>query len=58
MPALWTPDGRGAGDPAGLVDDAWSRHAELSAHLSACAPRMEALAMRNFEVLDKLLALP
>ncbi len=54
---LWNPGG-GAADPAALVDEAWARHAELSGRLAAASERMAALALRNFDVLDRLIAAP
>ncbi len=52
---LWTPDGRGAGEPVAVIDEAWSRHAELRELLLAGASRMETLAGRNFDAIDRLL---
>ncbi len=37
------------------IDAAWSRRAELAAHLAALRPEVERLAERNFDVLDELL---
>jgi len=36
------------------IDAAWSRPAELAAHLPTPAAEVAALAERNFEVLDEL----
>ncbi len=55
---LWEP-GRAAPAPEetdALVDDVMARHAELSAHLAARIPSLQALAERNFEVLAELLS--
>jgi polysaccharide pyruvyl transferase WcaK-like protein len=39
---------------ASRIDEAWSRRAELAAHLRAIAADVAALAERNFDVLDEL----
>jgi polysaccharide pyruvyl transferase CsaB len=39
-----------------LVDAFWQRRDELSAHLRGAGERLRQLALRNFEVLDELLA--
>ncbi len=56
LPPLFVP---GASMPPSAeierrIDAAWSRRAELAAHLLAVAPRVERLAERNFDVLDEL----
>ncbi len=55
LPALWTPGSKATSSHGGaLVDDVWSRHDELSAHLVQAAAEQRALAERNFEVLQTL----
>jgi polysaccharide pyruvyl transferase CsaB len=39
---------------AARVDDAWERREELAAHLRSVRPEIEALAERNFDVLNEL----
>ena len=52
---LWTPGTRAnATEIDRLVDEAWSRHGELAAHLEGVSREQRALAARNFEVLDGL----
>jgi polysaccharide pyruvyl transferase CsaB len=52
---LWTPGNRAvAGRPEALVDEIWSRHAELAAHLARASGRQRTLAERNFAVLAEL----
>jgi polysaccharide pyruvyl transferase CsaB len=41
-----------AAEIARRLDDAWARRAELAAHLSGVRAELEALAERNFDVLD------
>jgi polysaccharide pyruvyl transferase CsaB len=57
LPPLFTPGQKPppAAEIERTIDDAWMRRDELAAHLRAQAPRIEALAARNFDVLDDLL---
>jgi hypothetical protein len=43
------------GEIAQRLDDAWSRRAELAAHLVSMRPEIERLAERNFDVLDDVI---
>jgi len=55
LPSLWTPGERVVqAKIEAVVDDAWARRDELSAHLRTQALRARALAERNFEVLATL----
>jgi polysaccharide pyruvyl transferase CsaB len=44
----------GGAEIARRVDDAWSRRAELAAHVQSVRPEIERLAERNFDVLHEL----
>jgi polysaccharide pyruvyl transferase CsaB len=57
LPPLFTPGAKPppAADLERAIDAAWERRDELAAHLRANMPRIEALAARNFDVLDELL---
>lgn len=57
LASLWTPGTRGDNTRIdALVDDAWARRDELAANLRGAAEQQRALARRNFEVLDELVA--
>jgi polysaccharide pyruvyl transferase CsaB len=53
---LWSPSARDLGGPAieRAVDRAWTRHAELSAHLSGRYGALRALAEANFTALARV----
>jgi polysaccharide pyruvyl transferase CsaB len=51
VPGQPTP---GAAEIARRVDEAWSRRAELAAHVQSVRPEIERLAERNFDVLHEL----
>ena len=59
LDALWTPGARVvAGRPEALVDEIWSRRAELATHLALANVEQRALAERNFDVLAELVRSP
>ncbi len=53
---LWSAPslGRAAAHADSLIDEAWSRHDELAAHLRDAYPAQRALAEKNFEVLAEV----
>lgn len=55
LPPLFIPgDKAPVKDVIARVDDAWQRRDELAAHLRSVAAETEALAQRNFDVLDEV----
>jgi polysaccharide pyruvyl transferase WcaK-like protein len=58
LPALFTLDPAGPKPDAkqidALVDRLWTEHDAVADHLTGAAGRLRALAMRNFEVLDRV----
>ena len=60
LPPLWEPNKRGSGTDAGqtraLVDRLWDERESLHLHLASQVEKMRALAQRNFDVVDELLA--
>jgi len=58
LPPLFTLDPPGPKPEAGqidlLVDQLWSQREPVSQHLAGAAERLRALALRNFEVLDRV----
>lgn len=60
LPPLWDPQKRSSGADAdatrALADRLWDERDKLRVHLASQVERMRALAQRNFEVVDELLA--
>jgi polysaccharide pyruvyl transferase WcaK-like protein len=55
LPPLFTPgDKAPLKDVIARIDDAWQRRDELTVHLRSVAAETEALAQRNFDVLDEV----
>ncbi len=58
LPPLFVPGARNTSpaDVLARLDDAWARRDEAAAHLRSVIPEIEALAEKNFEVLDDILS--
>ncbi len=57
FPPLFTPGDRAAtSDVVRRIDDAWAKRDELAAHLRDVRSETEQLALRNFDVLDEIVA--